>query len=203
MTKYLRFINIEAKMEPELVLDMQEFLKELTSAVKSILPSQRSQVLWYDSIIENGDLSWQNALNEKNDCFFRACDGIFTNYFWEDKRLDECKRNAKDRCQDVYVGVDVFGRCKEQPGELQSYIPVAKALRAGLSAAVFAPGWTFEHNKDSESYESYSEAQRNLWAASPTEGIGMILGKKPIACELPFYTSFNQGNGHAVRNSNL
>lgn len=30
----------------------------------------------------DGELNWQNQLNEKNKPFFDLCDGIFVNYTW-------------------------------------------------------------------------------------------------------------------------
>lgn len=44
--------------------------------------------------------------------FFRAADGIFLNYNWNDESLKTSLENAdkESRKGDVYVGVDVFGR---------------------------------------------------------------------------------------------
>ena len=72
-----------------------------------------SQVIWYDSVITNGQLKWQNALNQFNEPFFNVCDGIFLNYTWNDWMLASSKTAASSsssRVTDVYVGIDVFGR---------------------------------------------------------------------------------------------
>jgi hypothetical protein len=37
-----------------------------------------SLVIWYDSVIDTGELKWQNTLNARNEMFFAACDGLFT-----------------------------------------------------------------------------------------------------------------------------
>lgn len=42
--------------------------------------------------------------------FFDACDGLFTNYNWKEEQLERTQRLAGPRLNDVYVGVDVFGR---------------------------------------------------------------------------------------------
>ena len=42
--------------------------------------------------------------------FFDLCDGIFLNYNWSEQGLASSKTLAIDRCGEVYVGIDVFGR---------------------------------------------------------------------------------------------
>ena len=42
--------------------------------------------------------------------FFDNSDGIFLNYTWNEPKLQASLKNAGDRKNDVYVGVDVFGR---------------------------------------------------------------------------------------------
>lgn len=42
--------------------------------------------------------------------FFNVSDGIFLNYGWKTESLIESKINAGERYQDVFVGIDVFGR---------------------------------------------------------------------------------------------
>ncbi len=42
--------------------------------------------------------------------FFDNSDGIFLNYTWNEAKLKGSVQNAGERKNDVYVGVDVFGR---------------------------------------------------------------------------------------------
>ena len=42
--------------------------------------------------------------------FFDNSDGIFLNYTWNEPKLQASLKNAGDRKNDVFVGVDVFGR---------------------------------------------------------------------------------------------
>lgn len=42
--------------------------------------------------------------------FFDKCDAIFLNYTWNNENLINSASNSKGRLQDVFVGVDVFGR---------------------------------------------------------------------------------------------
>ena len=194
------FINIEAKMTKELAVKMQEFVLELKNAIHVFIDSPFAQVIWYDSVTKDGDLSWQDSLNENNQVYFDNSDGIFTNYFWKDEKLDECVRNARNRITDVYVGVDVFGRSKEQTGELDSDIPCRKAINAKLSVGLFAPGWAFEK---STTREEYIELQESLWASSLTKGIGLLIPPRKLPSpEKVFTTYFNDGIGHFVSISN-
>ena len=43
-------------------------------------------------------------------CFFDLCDGIFLNYCWNEKKLQQSADLAGKLKTNVYVGVDVFGR---------------------------------------------------------------------------------------------
>lgn len=105
---------------------MLKFVQDLTKAIRKTETDKKTEnagknkmknisnnhhrVIWYDSVTENGELKWQNALNSQNCAFFDACDGIFLNYTWTEDHLDSSKKAAGDRHRDVFVGLDVFGR---------------------------------------------------------------------------------------------
>lgn len=58
-------INIENKMESGLVKNLLLFLYKLNCELKQRVGSH-TQIIWYDSIKEDGKLDWQNQLNESN-----------------------------------------------------------------------------------------------------------------------------------------
>ncbi|CAF3433647.1 unnamed protein product [Rotaria sp. Silwood1] len=101
-------LNIENPIEPEYVKRLLSFVAKLKLACEKIDPN--SLVIWYDSVTIHGELKWQNQLNELNEPFFNVCDGIFLNYTWKIEKLLQSKINAGERCRDVFVGIDVFGR---------------------------------------------------------------------------------------------
>lgn len=44
--------------------NMPRFLRYLTDRVHQAVPG--GKVLWYDSVLKSGELSWQNELNDNN-----------------------------------------------------------------------------------------------------------------------------------------
>ena len=55
-------------------------MSSVRSATRALCPS--AQVIWYDSVTDEGELAWQDALTPRNHCFFDASDALFTNYSW-------------------------------------------------------------------------------------------------------------------------
>lgn len=111
-------MNIENKIDnPQ---NLKRFVQYLTDNLHR--NRKDSYVIWYDSVTNTGELKWQNELNERNRCYFDLCDGIFLNYTWEEKNLEKTVRQAQHRIQDVYVGLDVFGRGCFGGGKFKSYI---------------------------------------------------------------------------------
>lgn len=93
------------------------------------------------------------ALNRRNERFFEACDGIFLNYVWTPDLLagsaatatqsltSSSSSSSSSRRWDVYAGIDVFGRNTYGGGGYSCDKALEAIRQAGLSAAIFAPGW--------------------------------------------------------------
>ena len=138
---------------------MAELVKLLAERTKAATGGV-GEVIWYDAVTADGELKWQDELNEKNADFFLHCDGIFLNYNWKaenlKKSLDTLRsRNAIGRSTDIYVGIDVFGRgclggfdCNKSlemiRGASSSSSSSSSSTDTALSVAVFAAGWTHE-----------------------------------------------------------
>ncbi|XP_034248138.1 cytosolic endo-beta-N-acetylglucosaminidase [Thrips palmi] len=177
-------LNVENKVPEEHVPKLVRFVTELRSSLQR-LGLKQAQVIWYDSVTCRGSLDWQNELNDKNRCFFDACDGIFLNYTWTKKHLKRSVKIAGARCLDVYVGVDVFGRNCYGGGGFDSDKAVSLVRSMGLSLALFAASWTHEClDKRNFIHLEYLFWQK-LWPYLYLHG--------PI--RLPFSTSFCQGYG--------
>jgi endo-beta-N-acetylglucosaminidase D len=83
----------------------------LTDKIHSRIP--HSKVIWYDSMTKDGDIKWQNTLNDMNEEFFGASDGLFVNYFWKvdtPPSAYEYATNLGRHGSDIYFGNDVWGR---------------------------------------------------------------------------------------------
>uniref|UniRef100_A0A914CJ30 Mannosyl-glycoprotein endo-beta-N-acetylglucosaminidase n=1 Tax=Acrobeloides nanus TaxID=290746 RepID=A0A914CJ30_9BILA len=115
-------INIENIMKPELLPNLEYFLKELTQKSRQIL-GKHSRIIWYDSVTNEGKLDWQNELNLYNRKWFDLTDGIYLNYAWNEEHLQRTlELAAGQRLTEIYLGVDVFGRgCMEQVARIKKF----------------------------------------------------------------------------------
>ena len=62
--------------------------------------------------------------------------------------------NAKERLDDVFVGIDVFGRGCLGDGGFNCNIAFEALSKFNLNVALFAPGWVHEVNDSSEFVQS-------------------------------------------------
>ncbi|KAK2829182.1 hypothetical protein Q7C36_017172 [Tachysurus vachellii] len=179
-------INIENMLSQGSVKHMAPFLRYLTDQMHEQVPG--SLVIWYDSVLEDGSLKWQNQLNNSNRVFFDACDGIFTNYNWTESSLEDMASDpaAQQRLADIYVGIDVFARGDVVGGKFETNKALELVRKHRLSTAIFAPGWVYEcHDK-----EDFRKNQDKFWGL-----LSDFLYIHRPECPLPFISSFCQGYG--------
>ncbi|XP_011156216.1 cytosolic endo-beta-N-acetylglucosaminidase isoform X1 [Solenopsis invicta] len=139
-------LNVENKIKQEDIDNLIYFVKYLTESIHNEI--EDSEIIWYDSVTNKGELNWQNELNDKNKEFFLNCDGIFLNYTWTELRLSNSCLFAKELgrdIKDIYVGLDVWGRGCPGGGGFNSAYALNLIREQGLSVAIFAPGWTHEY----------------------------------------------------------
>ncbi|KAA0705574.1 Cytosolic endo-beta-N-acetylglucosaminidase [Triplophysa tibetana] len=182
-------INIENVLSEIAVKNTGPFLRYLTDQMHERVPS--SVVIWYDSVLKNGSLSWQNELNDKNRQFFDACDGIFTNYNWTEQSLEWMKSypGAQGRLPDIYVGIDVFARGKVVGGKFDTINALEMIRNHGFSTAIFAPGWVYECHEKAD----FRQNQDKFW--------GLLSDHLYIhrhSSSLPFISSLCQGFGKSL-----
>uniref|UniRef100_UPI00398F6C3E cytosolic endo-beta-N-acetylglucosaminidase isoform X2 n=1 Tax=Pristiophorus japonicus TaxID=55135 RepID=UPI00398F6C3E len=176
-------VNIENELSPNAVKNMPEFLSYFRTRMQQAVP--HSLVIWYDSVLDNGDLDWQNELNEHNKVFFDSCDGIFLNYNWNEEHLERMAMLVEGRRADIYVGVDVFGRGDVVGGEFETNLSFELIRKYNFSGAIFAPGWVYETLEK----EKFHQNQHMFW--------NLLIEYLPShsISTLPFTTSFCQGFG--------
>ena len=201
-------IKIEASFPGEHLVpgELEAFLKELRSAVRELVPG--GQVIWYDALTVLNQVDWQDGLTQLNTPFLKATDGLFTNYGWREQELRDTRAvaNTMNRVPDIYTGIDCFGRGSLGGGGFGVGEALSLIQDAGTSAALFAPGWTYEHfgGKDFESVD------RKFWVGeggyyteySPVKPVSYFFSER--ACGGPeffftsfkfFFTSFNRAFG--------
>ncbi|GAA6008916.1 hypothetical protein JCM11491_003834 [Sporobolomyces phaffii] len=138
-----------------------------------------SEVMWYDAVTSEGKLSWQNALNERNLPFLRACDSIFLNYFWTPSEIAATlalvEQTTTVQKSQIHFGIDVFGRGSYGGGGFDTWRALEAVQQSDptLSIALFAPGWTVESESLGHSLSSrdgharWFEDDLYLWANGP------------------------------------
>ncbi|KAG1968327.1 cytosolic endo-beta-N-acetylglucosaminidase [Pimephales promelas] len=182
-------INIENELSETAVKNTGHFLRYLTDQMHERVPG--SVVIWYDSVLKNGTLNWQNELNDDNRMFFDACDGIFTNYNWTEQSLERMKSYsaAQGRFADIYVGVDVFARGKVIGGKFETNKALELIRKYDLSTAIFAPGWVYEIHEKAD----FQQNQDKFWSL-----LSEFLYIHRLSSSLPFISSFCQGFGKSL-----
>ncbi|XP_015127692.1 cytosolic endo-beta-N-acetylglucosaminidase isoform X2 [Diachasma alloeum] len=186
-------LNVENKIKPEDIERLQFFVRYLTNGLRKDV--EYSEVIWYDSIIHDGSLNWQNQLNEKNQLFFDCCDGIFLNYNWSDESLGSTREIAarNGRLRDIYVGLDVWGRGCPGGGGFNSLHALERIRKFNLSVAIFAPGWTHENFGPS----TFEKIENIFWAQLTP----LLYIHVPIYYNESFETSFCRGYGRSLYQS--
>ncbi|KAL5488469.1 hypothetical protein ACEPAI_6587 [Sanghuangporus weigelae] len=154
-----------------------------------------AETIWYDSVITTGALRWQDRLNSRNLSFFLASDSFFTNYTWpaqfpslsaqyflglDSKHLQGSNKSL----QDVYIGIDVWGRGSHGGGGLGSFRAAEHIdpTGLGLSIALFGPAWTWESDEGKEgwNWEKWWERERTLWVGPAIEGAHVEVPEPPL-----------------------
>lgn len=57
-------LNVENKIKPDNIERLLYFVQYLTVGIHNEIPS--SEIIWYDSVTVDGNLKWQNELNDEN-----------------------------------------------------------------------------------------------------------------------------------------
>ncbi|KAF8164722.1 glycoside hydrolase family 85 protein [Crassisporium funariophilum] len=144
------------------------------------------ETLWYDSVIFTGQLRWQDRLNSLNLPFFLSSTGLFSNYTWHrdypaltaqyflsldptltGNALGTPSQFAPKALQDIYMGVDVWGRGSHGGGGLGCYRAISHIApeSLGLSVALFGHAWTWESEQDKPgwTWDKWWEYESKFW----------------------------------------
>lgn len=169
-------------INPELADLMKEFLEYL----QKIKP-KNMEIVWYDSMIDDGRVFWQNRLNQYNQNFLgekgkELSDSMFLNFWWtedrysvvdpnnDDNRLiynvtgnelkesgDLAKRMGRDK-YDLYAGVDVQANGYNTTIKWDYLFP--KNQEANTSLGLYCPSWTYDSSK---TVDEFLQKESRFW----------------------------------------
>ncbi|KAF5391486.1 hypothetical protein D9757_002437 [Collybiopsis confluens] len=185
-----------------------------------------TEVSWYDSVVINGQLAWQDRLNSYNLPFFLSSSSFFSNYTWRSHyplltaqyflSLDPALTGDGDlsphidrkKLQDLYIGVDVWGRGSHGNGGFGSFRAISHIAPSslGLSVALFGQAWTWESEQDKPGWDwdAWWAYERKLWTgkADSSEEItvpNMTLKNGEAPCEPGVHDVFTPLVSHFER----
>lgn len=193
------FINQETEgADAAIATEMRDFLDELRA--------EGQQVLWYDSMVESGEISWQNELNASNDNFFAASDLMFLNYNWNTGRLEgsaEHARSMERNVDDLHAGIDVGAHQFGVQEQFDTLFPNEAASE--LSVGLYRPDFTFTGTDDPS---QYAQRESRFWVGADSDpskstadadgwtGVSSKVAERTPVTRTPFVTNFNTGHGH-------
>lgn len=217
------FINQETgnRKTPKAIYgeQMKEFLAYLQEK-----KTKDMEIIWYDSMIDDGRVFWQNQLNSYNQNFFskdnkKVSDGMFLNFWWSEEKFsivdpnnvenrliydvqgDELKKSGELAKKlgrspyDVYAGIDVQANGYNTETRWDYLFP--QNSKANISLALYCPSWTYD---SSNSFQEFWDKEKAFWVkgadSNPNwKGIKTYVAEKTPVTQIPFVTNFSIGNG--------
>lgn len=166
--------------------ELADLMKEFLAYLQKIKP-KNMEIVWYDSMIDDGRVFWQNRLNQYNKNFLgekgkELSDSMFLNFWWtedrysvvdpnnDDNRLiynvtgnelkesgDLAKRMGRDK-YDLYAGVDVQANGYNTPIKWNYLFP--KNQEANTSLGLYCPSWTYDSSK---TVDEFLQKESRFW----------------------------------------
>lgn len=198
------FINQETEgADSALAADMRDFIKYIKS--RSSL-----RIMWYDAMIENGAIAWQNALNSSNDMFFHdngpVADEMFLNFRWSTRLLANSRSYAQMLGRspyDLYAGLNVEATGYNRTVLWTAIFPEGQPHVVSLG--FYRPEWTYNistgpadfYQRDNRFWIGENRDPSNTTGTSSWRGIAHFIPAKSPITQLPFVTNFNTGHGRS------
>lgn len=217
------FINQESEgtEDEPLTKEHAELMREFIAAFKAAAPEL--ELVYYDSMTNEGEMDWQNALTDKNDIYMTAdgddaaADSMFLNFWWTDDELaaDELLKASAEKAEEIgispyalYAGVDVQAEGYVTPIKWNLFESGENSTYTSLG--IYCPSWAYESSKDS-GLDDFMSKETALWvnsASDPTaevefssdtqwRGVSRYVTERTAITALPFVTNFSLGNGYS------
>ncbi|WP_297517322.1 discoidin domain-containing protein [uncultured Clostridium sp.] len=204
----------DAILTPEHSKLMQELIKEFKTKA-----GDKLEIMWYDSMTEEGEMDWQNALTQKNEMFLidgdknSVADSMFLNFWWTEEKYvkEELIKNSNKKAKELgidpyslFTGIDTQANGTTTP--IRWDLIEESANNTYTSLGLYCPSWTFF---SSDSPDSFQDKESKYWvnelgnpamATTSTgtqwRGISTYKTENTVINALPFNTNFNIGNGY-------
>ncbi len=174
-------------------------------------------ISWYDSMLPNGGVNYQDAVNDSNKQFMtpsadgtQAIDEFFMNYNWYESHVNTTINTMKSigRSQfDAFAGFNV--QANVYGDRLRDHLLVDEDGVTRLSLALYYANQTMTLAKDGENFHETEQAyyvnakgdprDTSVDVANPSEqtwaGMSRFFADKSPVTSAPFVTDFNTGHG--------
>ncbi|MDI9829837.1 endo-beta-N-acetylglucosaminidase [Streptomyces sp. KAU_LT] len=199
------FVNAETGGgDAALGADMLGFLRELKARARA----EGQRVTWYDAMTVNGSVSWQGALNERNEPFFQAADDMFVDFRWTAATLassgQRAERLGRGRSE-LWAGVDVESNGWNTSVDWDAIVPRDRSHVVSLG--FYRPEWTRNHlPADRRAPGDFHAADDRFWtgrsldpsrpdAGEAWRAPAVSVADRSTVTRLPFASVFNTGHG--------
>lgn len=202
------FINQETNgMGQEEADGMQAFLRYYQKKSEGKL-----KIMWYDAMIEDGRVIWQDQLNHHNSMYFqnenqKLSDIMFIDFGWSETQLEDTHKRAKDLNRspwEIYSGIDVQGKSYKTPTNWKGLYKNGQPYTTSIG--LYWPNSTFDIAKDKQPESVYAEEQKfwngtileeevAAWQSKEWEGFSKYIPARSVINQIPFITNFNYGLG--------
>mgnify|MGYP001168787471 FL=1 len=196
------FINQEtAGGNAQLALQVRDFMDYVQT-------NSDIDVMWYDAMIENGAIAWQNALNANNDMFFHdggvISDEFFINFNWNQTGLVNSGTLAESYGRsryDLFAGADVEASGYNTSVNWAVLFPEGEAHRTSLG--FYRPEWCFNsstgpadfYQKENRFWVGANRDPSNTATSHPWKGMAHYVPDRSVIGSCPFVTNFSTGQG--------
>ncbi|MEV2211990.1 endo-beta-N-acetylglucosaminidase [Streptomyces sp. NPDC050997] len=183
---------------------MLGFIREL----KSLATAAGQRVTWYDAMTVSGTVSWQGALNSRNQAFFESVDDMFVDFRWSAGSLVSSGQNAQQLGRsryELWAGVDVEANGWNAAVNWDAIVPRDKAHVT--SVGLYRPEWTRNHlPADGRAPGDFHAADDRFWTGASLDpsrpdatggwrAPAVSVADRSTVTTLPFASVFNTGHG--------